>query len=226
WKRIPVRLIHEDEGKALAMSDSPWLGYGPLIFRPVVVEALGSLLGEYGELLPLACSEADLMIYNPTLVLDALDESASSIMRFPDGRIMLIQKHVFRSDVVGENDIFTIPTERVSPTFLSHRFGDRWKASGLKGVEFRHVWAAPDGSARRQGHGRTEAAGRAWQPAAEPRRVGRAASDGERRTSAQRRTASDGDLVSTVSPARGLRVVAASPDAESGSFRSSRGRSE
>lgn len=144
WKRIPVRLIHEDEGKALAMSDSPWLGYGPLIFRPVVVEALGSLLGEYGELLPLACSEADLMIYNPTRVLDALDESASSIMRFPDGRIMLIQKHVFRSDVVGENDIFTIPTERVSPTFLSHRFVDRWKASGLKGLEFKQVWAAPN----------------------------------------------------------------------------------
>jgi hypothetical protein len=59
------------------------------------------------------------VIYNPTRVLDALDEAASSIMRFPNGRIMLIQKHVFRSDVVGENDIFTIPADRVSPTFLS-----------------------------------------------------------------------------------------------------------
>lgn len=143
WKPIPVRLIHEDEGKTLAMSDSPWLGYGPLIFRPSVVEALGPMLREYGELLPLACSEAELVIYNPTRVLDALDEAASSVMRFDDGRIMLIQRHVFRSEVVGENDIFTIPDERIAPTFLSHRFVDRWKASGLKGLEFKQVWAAP-----------------------------------------------------------------------------------
>jgi hypothetical protein len=144
WRPIPVRLIHEDEGKTLAKSDSPWLGYGPLIFRPVVVDALGSLLREYGELLPLACAEADLAIYNPTRVLDALDEAASSVMRFPDGRIMLIQKHVFRADVIGENDIFTMPEERVRPTFFSHRFVDRWKASGLKGLEFKQVWASPN----------------------------------------------------------------------------------
>lgn len=142
WKPISVRLIHEDEGNALAMSDSPWLGYGPLIFRPSAVEALGPMLREYGELLPLACPEAELMIYNPTRVLDALDDAASSVMRFSDGRIMLIQRHVFRSEVVGENDIFTIPDERVSPTFLSHRFVDRWKASGLKGIEFKQVWAS------------------------------------------------------------------------------------
>jgi hypothetical protein len=143
WKPFPVRLIHENEGKALALSDSPWLGYGPLIFRPGVVEALGPLLRQYGELLPLACSEADLVIYNPTQVLDALDEAASSVMRFADGRIMLIQKHVFRTDVVAENDIFTIPGDRVSPTFLSHRFVDQWKANGLRGLEFKQVWARP-----------------------------------------------------------------------------------
>lgn len=140
WKPIPVRLVHEDQGKWLATSDSPWLGYGPSIFRPAVIKALGPMLREYGELLPLACSEAELVIYNPTRVLNALDETASSVMRFSDGRIMLIKKHVFHGDVVGENDIFTIPTKRVSPTFFSHRFVDRWKASGLKGVEFKKIW--------------------------------------------------------------------------------------
>jgi hypothetical protein len=140
WRPIPVRLIREDEGKALVISDSPWLGYGPLIFRPSVVKALGLLLQEYGELLPLMCQETDLVIYNPTLVIDALDEEASSLMRFDDGRIMLIQNYVFRSDIVGENDIFTIPSERVSPTFFSHRFVDLWIASGLRGLEFKQVW--------------------------------------------------------------------------------------
>lgn len=144
WKPIPMRLIHEDEGKVLAMSDAPWVGSDAMIFRPTVVEVLGSLLREYGELLPLACSEADLVIYNPTRVLDALDDAASSVMRFSSGRVMLIQKHVFRSDVVGQNDLFKITKLRVSPTFFSHRFVDRWNASGLKGLEFNQVWDAPN----------------------------------------------------------------------------------
>lgn len=46
-----------------------------------------------------------------------------------------------RPDVIGEIDIFKIPNLRVSPTFLSQRFVDRWKASGLTGLEFEQVWA-------------------------------------------------------------------------------------
>lgn len=144
WKPIPVRLVHDDEGKTLAKSDSPWLGYGPLIFRASVVDALGPMLRAYGELLPLACSETELVVFNPTRVLNALDEAASTIMRFDDGRIMLIQKHAFRGDVVGKNDIFTIPNERAAPTFLSHRFVDRWNASGLTGLEFKRLWSPPN----------------------------------------------------------------------------------
>ncbi len=143
WKPIPVRLIHEDEGQQLAESDSPWLGAHALMFRHNAVASMGKVLREYGELLPLACSEADLVIYNPTRVLDALDEAASSVLRFSGGRIMLIQRHVFQADVVRTIDIFKIPNLRASPTFLSHRFVDRWKASGLKGLEFKQVWASP-----------------------------------------------------------------------------------
>jgi hypothetical protein len=144
WKAIPVRLIHEDEGKVLVASDSPWLADDALIFRSSVVAALGPMLREYGELLPLACSEAELVIYNPTRVIDAFDDAASSVVRFSDGRIMMVRKYVFSSEVVGETDIFKIPNLRVSPTFFSHRFVDRWQASGLKGLEFKHVWARPN----------------------------------------------------------------------------------
>lgn len=144
WNPIPMRLVHEDEGQKLATSDSPWLGAHALIFRPGVVDALGPMLRDYGELLPLACSEADVVMYNPTRVIDALHEAASSVRRFSGGRIMMIQRHVFRADVIGEIDVFKIPNLRVSPTFLSHRFVDRWKASGLKGLEFKQVWAPPN----------------------------------------------------------------------------------
>lgn len=144
WEPIRMRLIHEDEGQKLVTSDSPWLGAHALIFRPNVVEALGLMLREYGELLPLACSEAEVVMYNPTRVIDALDEAASSVLRFSGGRIMMIQRHVFRADVIDGIDVFKIPNLRVSPTFFSHRFVDRWKAGGFKGLEFKQVWAAPN----------------------------------------------------------------------------------
>jgi hypothetical protein len=143
WKPIAMELIHEDRGHKLAKSDSPWLGAHALIFRSSVIAALGAMLSEWGELLPLRCSEAELVLYNPIRVVDALDEAASSVRRFTDGRIMFIQRHAFRADVIGDLDVFKIPNLRVSPTFLSQRFVDRWNASGLKGLEFKEVWAAP-----------------------------------------------------------------------------------
>lgn len=144
WKPISIRLIREDGGQKLAVSDSPWLGTHALIFRSDAIEALGPILQENGELLPLACPEVDLWVYNPTRVIDALDEGASSALRFNGGRIMMIQRYVFVAAVIREVDVFKIPNLRVSPTFLSHRFVDRWKASGLNGLEFKRVWAPQD----------------------------------------------------------------------------------
>ena len=141
WKLIPVRLVREDQRLELLSSDSPWLGSHALIFRARAVELLGTLLGEYGELLPLGCSDADVLIYNPIRVIDALDEGMSSVLRFSDGRIMMIKRHVFRHDIVQDVDVFKIPYLRVSPTFVSQRFIEVWEASGLKGLEFKEVWA-------------------------------------------------------------------------------------
>lgn len=142
WKLIQMRIVREDEGKSLAPSDSPWLGSHALIFRSSVLDVLGALLRRYGEVLPVSCHDADLWIYNPTNVIDALDEISSSVLRFDDGRIMMIQRYAFRPDVVADHEIFKIPSLRVSPTFVSHRFVDRWKESGLTGLEFKQVWAA------------------------------------------------------------------------------------
>ena len=143
WKPVPMRLVRDDEGKKLVESDSPWLGSHALIFRRSVVDSLGALLREWGELLPLSCFDADIWIYNPTRVIDALDEAASSVQRFDDGRIILIQRHVFRAQMVRDIDIFKIPSLRVSPAFASQRFVDRWNESGLRGLEFRRVWSSP-----------------------------------------------------------------------------------
>jgi hypothetical protein len=136
WK--PVAVLHR--GRKLAHSDAPWLSSGALIFRSTVLNAMRAMLEEFGELLPLKCSDPDLVLYNPTRVIDALDEQASSVERFASGRIMSIDRHVFRTELVSNVDVFKIPNLRVSPTYLSQSFVARWEASGLKGLEFEAVF--------------------------------------------------------------------------------------
>jgi hypothetical protein len=135
-----MHLVREDEGKKLLPSDSPWLGSHALIFKPRAVDALGPLLREHGELLPLLCDNENLTMFNPTSVLDALDEGASSLARFSDGQIMRINRYVFRPALVRDAEIFKISSLRVSPTFVSHRFVDAWQKKGLRGLDFKQVW--------------------------------------------------------------------------------------
>jgi hypothetical protein len=54
-----MRIIREDEGQTLHESDSPWLGSHALVFKARAVKALGPLLREYGELLPLLCGGSE-----------------------------------------------------------------------------------------------------------------------------------------------------------------------
>jgi hypothetical protein len=146
WSPTPVEIIHRNRGEKLLRSDSPWLGSHALIFRSSAIIGLGPLLRENGELLPLACVGAELMMYNPIKLLDALDENASSITRFDNGRIMRVRNYVFREEIVDGIDVFKIPNLRVSPTFVSQRFVDRWNELDLKGLDFAQVWANEPGS--------------------------------------------------------------------------------
>lgn len=141
WSPRQMRLVREDEGNLLTESDSPWLGSHALIFRKRALERVGAFLEEHGELLPVSCPGADLAIFNPRVV-DALDEAASSVLRFSNGRIMRIMKHAFRADVVAETQAFKIPNLRVSPTFVGERFVELWNSAGLKGLDFQQVWAS------------------------------------------------------------------------------------
>jgi hypothetical protein len=139
WVPITMDLIREDEGKMLLESDSPWLGSHAPIFSPRAIKTLSNLLQRNGELLSLDCS-AELYLFNCTLVLDALDEEKSKIIRFSDGRIMMINQFEFRSSVVKDIAIFKIPNLRVSPVFVSQGFVDLWKRERLTGLDFKLVW--------------------------------------------------------------------------------------
>lgn len=141
WTPLSMKMIHKDRRKKLLPSDSPWLSSQALLFKPAAIRAMRSILCEYGELLPVICKDEEVYLFNPTRVIDALDETASSIDRFSNGRIMHISEYVFLPERIRGVDIFKLPM-RASETYVQQRFVDIWNAAGLKGLEFKRVWTA------------------------------------------------------------------------------------
>ncbi len=141
WRSISVRLVADEERMPLCRSDSPWLGTHALVLRRRPVEVLGNLLRENGEILPLLCNDADLVVFRPQSIPDALDEARSTVTRFSGGPIMRIERHVFRPEALNRGiNAFKIPNVRVSPTFLGEAFVSAWQKANLTGLEFTRIW--------------------------------------------------------------------------------------
>jgi hypothetical protein len=142
WTPVAMEIIHRDEGKRRKRADAPWLGSHALILRQDAAAAISGSLLPWGEFLPLRCEEAPLAVYNPTNVLDALDEQASDVHRFENGRIMMVKRYAFRKSAIGSVAVFKIPSLRSSPTFFTEPVVRDWMATGIRGVRFEAVWEA------------------------------------------------------------------------------------
>lgn len=140
WQPIRMRLVDKDErGRRLLPSDIPWLGEHAPVLRRKAVERFGSMLAADGELLPLACDEAELFVFNVTSVVDALDLDRSELLRFPStGRIMKVKTHVFRPERLSGVRAFKVPELLRSSLFVTDEVVR--VAGGLTGVGFKLLW--------------------------------------------------------------------------------------
>ena len=143
WTPVEMQILRTELGKRLKPSDCPWYGRNALVFRERVVAALGPMLLAHGDLLPLSCKEADLVVFNPTSVLPAIDEDASNVVRWEGGSVREIKRYVFRQEVIAGHDIFKLATLRFSPVFVTEHFVDAWRSAGLEGVLFREARRLP-----------------------------------------------------------------------------------
>jgi hypothetical protein len=95
WQPVAVELLRiDDEGVPRQPADLPWLGDHVLVLTSRAVRVLGEVLLPFGELLPLACADSELFVYNPLRVVDALDGERSKVVRFSRGRVMDIRAYV------------------------------------------------------------------------------------------------------------------------------------
>lgn len=141
WTPIRMRLIKEDErGRPRRPADIPWFARFAPVLKEKASAALGPVLERDGELLPLACVDARLDVFNVTTVLDALDMDRSAVLKLEDsGRIMKVESHVFRSDRLEGAHAFKVPGLR-SSVFVTDEVVSAANDAGLIGVGFRLLW--------------------------------------------------------------------------------------
>lgn len=139
WRPVRVELLKEDEGQRFLPSDMPWLGRHAPVLRKKAVETLGPALTKDGELLPLACDEADLWVFNATAIREALDLDRSELVRFSTGRILDVTSYVFRPDCLHDLRAFKVP--QLDSVFVTQELVTL--AATLTGVGFRLLWDGP-----------------------------------------------------------------------------------
>jgi hypothetical protein len=135
----PMRFFWETDHGARPIPDFTEIGQAP-VFNQRALEALSDLLTGRAELLPIEVpDDGGLEIANVTEVRDALDEDASELKRFYDGRVMRITRYVFDAAKLDEATIFKLPQQR-GRTYVTDRFADRAREAGLTGMDLIERW--------------------------------------------------------------------------------------
>jgi hypothetical protein len=129
-------------------TDMPYVyGHGLLVVSARLVEQCGEVLRQFGELLPVECSEGTFFAYHCTHVLDCLDEERSRLSRSSaDGRILNVYDPVFRPDRLSPRTVFRIPVGNPEIVFCDDQVHAMLTAAPLEGVTADVVWKS-DGTA-------------------------------------------------------------------------------
>jgi hypothetical protein len=145
WPKVTVRVVRDGSGGTEATD------FGLVWTEPAVnfhtVEALSDLLRQNGQILPLLSEDGDYCAYNVTTLLDALDEDRSVVERFSSGRVMSVQRFVFRPEVIAAHPIFKIPQFPHAHAFITDEFVRRVQSARLTGLAPKTLWDGPDSSA-------------------------------------------------------------------------------
>jgi len=140
WETVTMIVADEDQDDAtIELPDFTLLGVVP-VFSVRAATTLLPLLKPNGELLPVRHPRAEYLLYNVTHISDALDESASTVERFSSGRIMTVEKYVFKASMVVLLDIFKVPQFRRGSEFVTDRFVTEAQKNNLTGFDFRLIW--------------------------------------------------------------------------------------
>ena len=140
WQPQPVK------GPTHAFNDYPCLDLNTPAFSRRAVDALGSMLTDNGELLPLKTKIGEYYAFNCMTKIAALDIKKSEIERPCLDEIALdVPYFVFLKVKLKGATFFRIP-ELPNSYFVTNVFKERVDSAGLNGMNFIPVWPLPEGS--------------------------------------------------------------------------------
>ena len=117
------------------------LTYGTVpAFTPKAIEALGDVLTQHGQLLPLRSRDGEFYAYNVTTVVDALDEQRSEGPRFSTGRFIWLDRYEFLPERVASYPIFKLPQFPRGRWYYTDAFLNRVREAELIGLAPRQIW--------------------------------------------------------------------------------------
>jgi hypothetical protein len=135
WKPVEVRLV--DRG--LPYGDFPPLSSALPVVSENTLNLIFNLIQDYVEFLPLKCDSGNFYIINVISIIDCLDHSLSTFKRFSSGRVMRVEKYVFRPNCIGQTPIFKIPEQVRNRQYVTDPFKEVVERNALSGLLFTKV---------------------------------------------------------------------------------------
>jgi hypothetical protein len=133
---ILVRAVdRDDRGALMRETEFPWLQGNIPVFAERAYDRLLPFLDRYGRAFSLPTEGgATFIALRVDRVVDALDLDASEISRFANGRVMTIDRHVFREDAIGGAEMFRLTnTPRAGWTYVTDDYVELVLATDLRG---------------------------------------------------------------------------------------------
>jgi hypothetical protein len=140
WEPVPMEWtrarVRKNRGKPVDIID---LMGACLTFSDRAVEVLAPLIGEVIELLPLAYDgPVRFQIVNMLDIVDCLDEERSQYERYDNGKIMIVDKYVFKPGSTNGHHLFKCK-QCLLHNLVSAEFKALVEEKGLVGAYFKPV---------------------------------------------------------------------------------------
>ncbi|GAB2792418.1 hypothetical protein [Amycolatopsis magusensis] len=152
WSPIEMQLV---DGKGYQrMTSFPWHLNRLLMLRDDAIGALGPVLADYGELLPLDCPGMELNVFRNLVTADVLDEENSAIKYFePEHELWEVNSYAFRADRLDGLMIFRTTSWPDGPLLFTDPMIDEFERTGLGHLDFFALWDPEHGPYQRAAEG-------------------------------------------------------------------------
>ncbi len=133
-----VEVVTQERRRRYARADGMSVG-SPVFIRLEAADTLRRDLGIVFLDAPTTDGSSLQLLRVP--VIPALDTAASKIRWLKPGCALVVDRAVFRPEVIRDHAAFAVP--ETNRTYLSDRFVDAWTGHKFQGLDFKLLWETP-----------------------------------------------------------------------------------